>query len=71
MSERLARVGLIQLEVNLLMREAERSRDDVGRLAAIREEMTVLVESLEGIRREQLLEEINPQKKKRRWWQRG
>ena len=65
----MARAQLIQLEVNRLVREAERLRDDAGRLTAIREEMELLLQSLEEIRREQLLEEINPPKRKR-WWQR-
>jgi len=68
-SERMARAQLIQLEVNRLLREAERSRGDASRLVAIREEMEVLVESLEEMRREQLREEINPPKRKR-WWRR-
>lgn len=69
-SDTLARIQLVQLEVDRLMSEAQTPGVSLERVTAIREEMEVLLESMREIRRQQLVDEIeqaNPPKK-RRWW---
>lgn len=65
----LARAGLVKLEIDRLGAEA-RSCNDADRMTAIRQEMEVLHNSMLDIRREQLMAQLKPAKKKR-WWQRG
>jgi hypothetical protein len=71
-SEHLARIQLVHLEVGRLSSEGQVAarNGDLERLQAINAELDVLLESAREIRREQLREEIewDQPKPKRRWW---
>lgn len=71
MSDHLARAQIVQLEVEKLMDEADRTTD-LARLEAIADEMIVRLDSVREIRREQLEEQLDPptKPKRRRWWRR-
>ena len=71
MSDHLARVQLVMLEVDRVKAEADRraAAGDLDGVIACRNEMDVLLESMRGIRREQLLEGLQPRRSGRPpWW---
>ena len=61
------RIQLVQLEVDRLHGEAQTCRDP-ERMAAIRQEMEVLLESMREIRREQIIGDMPKPKPPRRWF---
>lgn len=71
-TERIARAQLIHLEIERLCSEARAHAviGDIDRLEAARDEISVLLESLREIRRDQLREEIERSwpKPRRPWW---
>ena len=68
MTERFYRAQLAGLQVKRLAAEASGCTDP-DRLSAIRAELEVLHDSLLSIREEQLLEALENERVRRRWWQ--
>ena len=71
MGDRWARIQLAQLrmnEITTLEAPAAAAAGDLERLKALRAEVEVIYASVAEIRREQLMEEIEPPRVKRRGW---
>lgn len=68
--DHIIRAKLVKLEVDRLVDEAERKRDDPDRLEAIKAEVDVRLDALRDIHAEQLAEQLGPPPSTRhRWWQ--